>query len=78
MENRDIELRLFVERQNNRWSIHLEASKEVVNGLMPVLYAGLAAAGLYFSAPHMGGTAQPALFPTCPRIEIPASPQGKQ
>jgi hypothetical protein len=75
------DFQFIIERQQDQWGIQIKGSKKVYtdlfNGLMPVIYAGLLTAGVFFSSPNTGGKAPPALPVTCPRIEVPGVGQGK-
>jgi hypothetical protein len=71
-----------IKEQQGKVTIQFTASKKLYaslfNGLMPVIYAGLLAAGMFFSSPNAGGKSPPALPATsCPRIDIPAVGQGE-
>jgi hypothetical protein len=80
-DKEDVDFQLIIERQREEWDIQFKASKKVYadlfNGLMPVIYAGLLTAGVFFSSPNTGGKAPPALPATCPRMEIPVDRQGE-
>jgi hypothetical protein len=75
--------KLVIMGRHDHVDIQVIASKKaclnLINGLMPLAYAALLAAEVFFfSSPNTGSKSPPAFSPTsCPRIDIPAVRQGE-